>query len=122
METAGGGRAVGCTRLATYRVCSARLTIYRARPGPPTVSLRSRLSAALASFPTLTLSTKPSPLQRATRLSEQLGADVWLKRDDLLGPAFGGNKVRKLELLLADALAHGADSVITCGAAQSNHC
>jgi L-cysteate sulfo-lyase len=84
--------------------------------------MTSPLAAALASFPALTLSIKPSPLQRAPRLSERLGVDLWLKRDDLLGPAFGGNKVRKLELLLADALAQDADCVITCGAAQSNHC
>ena len=81
----------------------------------------AELSAAIATLPRVELGARPSPLQRAPRLSEPLGVEVWLKRDDLLGPAFGGNKVRKLEFLLADALAQGADCVITCGAAQSNH-
>ena len=45
-----------------------------------------------------------------------------MKRDDLLGLAGGGNKTRKLEFLVADALARGADTLITCGAVQSNHC
>lgn len=50
------------------------------------------------------------------------GPEVWIKRDDLLGLSPGGNKTRKLEFLLADALAQGADALITCGAPQSNHC
>ena len=48
--------------------------------------------------------------------------NVWIKRDDMLGLTPGGNKTRKLEFLAADALAHGADTLITCGAPQSNHC
>src|SRR5687768_285136 len=79
------------------------------------------LRAAVAALPRVELGAKPSPLQPAPRLSARLGVEVWLKRDDLLGPAFGGNKVRKLEFLLADALAQRADCIITCGAAQSNH-
>src|SRR5438876_10365365 len=50
------------------------------------------------------------------------GPRVWIKRDDLLGLAPGGNKTRKLEFLVADALAEGADTLVTCGAPQSNHC
>ena len=50
------------------------------------------------------------------------GPEVWVKRDDMLGLFPGGNKTRKLEFLVADALAHGADTLITCGAPQSNHC
>ena len=50
------------------------------------------------------------------------GPQVWMKRDDMLGLAPGGNKTRKLEFLVADALAQGADTLITCGAPQSNHC
>ncbi len=50
------------------------------------------------------------------------GPEVWIKRDDLLGLMPGGNKTRKLEFLVADALAQGADTLITCGAPQSNHC
>ena len=50
------------------------------------------------------------------------GPNVWIKRDDMLGLSPGGNKTRKLEFLAADALAKGADTLITCGAPQSNHC
>lgn len=50
------------------------------------------------------------------------GPEVWIKRDDLLGLSPGGNKTRKLEFLVADALARGADTLVTCGAPQSNHC
>lgn len=50
------------------------------------------------------------------------GPNIWIKRDDMLGLAGGGNKTRKLEFLVADALAQGADTLITCGAVQSNHC
>src|SRR6187549_684331 len=50
------------------------------------------------------------------------GPKVWIKRDDMLGLFPGGNKTRKLEFLVADALARGADTLITCGAPQSNHC
>ena len=57
------------------------------------------------------------------RLSDRLGGPhLWIKRDDLSGLAFGGNKTRKLEFLMADALANRCDAVITAGAAQSNHC
>jgi len=50
------------------------------------------------------------------------GPNIWIKRDDMLGLFPGGNKTRKLEFLMADALAQGADTLITCGAPQSNHC
>ena len=53
---------------------------------------------------------------------EGAGPNVWIKRDDMLGLTPGGNKTRKLEFLAADALAQGADTLITCGAPQSNHC
>ena len=53
-------------------------------------------------------------------MSEQLGIDLWIKRDDLTGFAFGGNKGRKLEYLMASVVASGAQAVVTCGAAQSN--
>ena len=68
------------------------------------------------------LAALPTPLHHLPRLSEQLGIEVLCKRDDLTGSVLSGNKVRKLEYLLADALAVGADTVITCGGAQSNHC
>jgi len=64
-----------------------------------------------------------TPLEKLERLSGLLGGpDLYIKRDDLLGLAGGGNKTRKLEFLVADALAQGADTLVTCGAVQSNHC
>lgn len=60
---------------------------------------------------------------RLPRFSKALGGpDVWIKRNDLLGLSPGGNKTRKLEFLVADALAQGCDTLVTCGAPQSNHC
>lgn len=64
-----------------------------------------------------------TPIERLDRLSALLGGPtVYIKRDDLLGLAGGGNKTRKLEYLIADAIANGADTIVTCGALQSNHC
>jgi D-cysteine desulfhydrase family pyridoxal phosphate-dependent enzyme len=76
--------------------------------------------------PRLTLATFPTPLQEAPRLRAALGGAahcprILFKRDDLTGLAFGGNKARKLEFLVADALAQGATILITSGAVQSNH-
>lgn len=62
----------------------------------------------------------PTPLHRLPRLSDELGIDLWIKRDDLTGFALGGNKGRKLEYLMPEILASGADTVVTCGASQSN--
>lgn len=62
----------------------------------------------------------PTPLHRLNHLSAQLGLDLWIKRDDLTGLAMGGNKGRKLEYLLAEAIAQRADVVVTCGSTQSN--
>ena len=63
----------------------------------------------------------PTPLVRRASLDELLGVKLWLKRDDATGGAEAGNKIRKLEFLLADALAQGKDTVLTCGGIQSNH-
>src|SRR5437588_9732785 len=68
------------------------------------------------------LGTFPTPLEPLPRLSAELGVEVLVKRDDLTGLALGGNKVRKLEMLLADAVAADAEAVVTCGSIQSNHC
>jgi D-cysteine desulfhydrase family pyridoxal phosphate-dependent enzyme len=74
-------------------------------------------------FPRCPLGFFPTPLVELKRLSRRLGGPrLWIKRDDLTGLAFGGNKTRKLEFLMAEALAQGCDTVITAGAAQSNHC
>lgn len=65
----------------------------------------------------------PTPVERLDRLSKHLGGpDLLIKRDDQTGLALGGNKARKLEFLVADALAHGCDHLITTGGPQSNHC
>jgi D-cysteine desulfhydrase family pyridoxal phosphate-dependent enzyme len=78
----------------------------------------------LATLPRYHLTTLPTPLQRVRNLEAVLGPRcprIYLKRDDLTGLAFGGNKARKLEYLLADALADRATILVTEGAAQSNH-
>lgn len=81
------------------------------------------LPASLADQPRVSLAALPTPLQEAHRLSRTLGGcRILIKRDDLTGLAAGGNKVRKLEYLIADAIEHGADCVITAGGPQSNHC
>ena len=77
----------------------------------------------LAQFPRRRYTSGQTPIEKLARLSEALGGPtLYMKRDDLLGLAGGGNKTRKLEFLVADALARGADTLITCGAVQSNHC
>jgi L-cysteate sulfo-lyase len=75
----------------------------------------------LARFPRLRLAHLPTPLEPLPRLSETLGIDLWIKRDDCTGLAGGGNKTRKLEFLLGDAFEQNADTLVTQGAVQSNH-
>ncbi|MGY1839289.1 MULTISPECIES: 1-aminocyclopropane-1-carboxylate deaminase [unclassified Modestobacter] len=77
----------------------------------------------LADFPRFPLLFGPSPVHRLDRLTERLGgAAVWAKREDVNSPiAFGGNKTRKLEYLVADALAQGCDTLVSIGGVQSNH-
>src|SRR5437660_8780295 len=73
-----------------------------------------------ARFP---LAQLPTPIEKLKSLSRELGGpELLIKRDDQTGLALGGNKTRKLEFLLGDALAQGADTLMTAGAAQSNHC
>ncbi len=77
---------------------------------------------ALEKMPRLRIAALPTPLEEAPRLSAALGGPrILVKRDDLTGLAFGGNKARKLDYLMADAQRQGADVVLTVGAAQSNH-
>ena len=75
----------------------------------------------LCNFPRVNLGIFPTPLQKLENLSRIFGKNIYLKRDDLSGVSRGGNKVRKLEFLLADALRKGAQLVMTTGGAQSNH-
>lgn len=84
----------------------------------------------LTRFPRRRYTPFSTPIEPMPRFSEALaascpggrGPQVWIKRDDMLGLFPGGNKTRKLEFLMAEALALGADTVVTCGAPQSNHC
>jgi len=94
-----------------------------ADPGTAASALAGSLLAAADSLPRTRLAVLPTPLVPAPRLAEALGASSLLvKRDDLTGFAFGGNKARLLEFLVAGALADGADTLLTGGAATSNFC
>src|SRR6266850_7806574 len=74
-------------------------------------------------LPRFSLAQLPTPVEKLARLSRELGGpELLIKRDDQTGLALGGNKARKLEFLVGDALAQGADTLVTVGAAQSNHC
>ena len=75
----------------------------------------------LDSFPRVPLGIFPTPIQKLENVSRLLNTNVYVKRDDLTGIGLGGNKVRKLEFLLADAKEKGAEVVFTTGGAQSNH-
>ena len=75
----------------------------------------------LNSFPKVSLGIFPTPVQRLDNISRLLNTNVYIKRDDLTGLGLGGNKIRKLEYLLADARQKGAEVVFTTGGAQSNH-
>jgi 1-aminocyclopropane-1-carboxylate deaminase len=76
----------------------------------------------LPDWPRARLVVAPTPIHPLARLSAELdGPEIWIKRDDLTGLAGGGNKTRKLEFLVGDALAAGADTLLTVGAIQSNH-
>ena len=77
----------------------------------------------LARFPRRRYTEGMTPIEAAPRFSAAVGGpNIYIKRDDLLGLSAGGNKTRKLEFLVADAMQQGADTLITCGAVQSNHC
>jgi D-cysteine desulfhydrase len=84
----------------------------------------------LSRFPRRRYTHAPTPIEPLPHFTKALatgcpggvGPEIWIKRDDLLGLFPGGNKTRKLEFLAADALAQGCDTLITCGAPQSNHC
>jgi D-cysteine desulfhydrase family pyridoxal phosphate-dependent enzyme len=85
------------------------------------MSPEDRLRERLDAFPRVPLAEYPSPLQHLPRLSADLGRPIYVKRDDGIGPAGGGNKTRKLEYLLAEARESGSRKVVTYGGLQSNH-
>src|SRR5699024_5315302 len=89
------------------------------RPSTPV----ERASVALDDFPRYPLLFGPSPLHRLERLTQHLGGpQIWAKREDCnSGLAFGGNKTRKLEYIVPDILAQGADTLVSIGGYQSNH-
>lgn len=72
-------------------------------------------------FPRIPLAVLSTPIQKLENISRLLNTNVYIKRDDLTGIGLGGNKIRKLEFLLADAKRKGAEVVFTTGSAQSNH-
>jgi D-cysteine desulfhydrase len=75
----------------------------------------------MSELPRVRLVHGPTPIVKRRTLDQWLGVDLWIKRDDATGGAEAGNKVRKLEWLLGDALARGANTIVTCGGLQSNH-
>ena len=80
------------------------------------------LENRIKTFPCFPLSLLPTPCHRLERLSKTLGLEIYCKRDDLTGFGLGGNKTRKLELLVGEAIEHGYDTLVTCGGVQSNFC
>jgi D-cysteine desulfhydrase family pyridoxal phosphate-dependent enzyme len=81
------------------------------------------MNESFAKIPRIRFANLPTPLEPLPRLARRLGLrTLFIKRDDLTGLAFGGNKTRKLEYFLAEAVAHGAKTLLTAGAVQSNHC
>lgn len=81
------------------------------------------MKPSLSAVPRVKIANLPTALEKLSRLGSKLGVrELWIKRDDLTGLAFGGNKTRKLEYLIAEALSHGAKTLLTAGAPQSNHC
>jgi 1-aminocyclopropane-1-carboxylate deaminase/D-cysteine desulfhydrase-like pyridoxal-dependent ACC family enzyme len=90
----------------------------------PGANVDAEVPAGIAALPRFRLFDGPSPLHPLPRLSAALGGgvDVWIKREDLLPLAFGGNKLRNLEFLVGAALADGADTLVTSGRRWSNHC
>ena len=79
------------------------------------------MSAVLDQFPRHRFAVLPTPFEHLPNLSADLDEEIWSERDDCTCFALGGNKVRKLEFLLADAIAKGADTIVTAGGTQSNH-
>lgn len=98
------------------------LAVGSAVPTARRTLLPSGMLAPLPTPPRVPLARLPTPVERSPRLGRSLGLELLYKRDDLTGLELSGNKARKLELLVAEAEADGADVIVTCGGVQSNHC
>lgn len=83
--------------------------------------MTTSIEEALNRYPRVSLTRTPTPLQQLPHLSQHLGVNVSMKRDDLTDLTLGGDKPRKLEYEIAQAQALGADTLVTCGSTQSNH-
>ena len=111
----------GLLWLWRVRIGQAMRCVERGR-GDLGMTLRiDRLEAALAPLPRVPLGVWPTPLVPLRRLGDALGIDLWMKRDDCSGLALGGNKARKLEFVLGDAMARGFRTLVTAGPLTSNH-
>src|SRR5581483_7014941 len=111
-----------CTAFARLDAPAAASLEWRQRLPPRSIT-RSRAMPSLDDIPRLPLAFLPTPLHDAPALSRLLGGPrILFKRDDQTGLAIGGNKARKLEFLLAAARRVGATTLLTTGAADSNHC
>jgi D-cysteine desulfhydrase family pyridoxal phosphate-dependent enzyme len=86
------------------------------------VDAQTSIKAKIGTFERVPLTHLPTRLEELPALSRQLGFRLWVKRDDQTGLAFGGNKARKLEFIMADVLRHEADSIVTWAGVQSNWC
>ncbi len=86
------------------------------------VTMDDKIEELLKGIPRVDIGFFPTPLQKLENMSEKYGLDFLIKRDDLSGPGFGGNKVRKLEFIIAEALERDCNYVVTYGGFQSNHC
>jgi D-cysteine desulfhydrase len=86
------------------------------------VSIVTSMASMAPPIPRIELAYAPTPLLKLERLSAELGVELWVKRDDLTGLLETGNKIRKLEFLVGEAMAQRADTLITCGTLQSNCC
>src|SRR5262245_15677761 len=112
------------------RSCSDGSSVSRIRRHPRRVPCHSTaapeivgsMARTAVSIPRVELALGPTPLLKLERLSAELGVELWVKRDDLTGLLESGNKIRKLEFLVGEALAERADTLITCGTLQSNCC
>jgi D-cysteine desulfhydrase len=104
-----------------FRECSAALFIASI---PQTTNTMTNKTLDISRFEKRVYTPHATPLEAMPQLSAALGGNVnlFIKRDDMLGLTGGGNKTRKLEYVMADAIKQGADTIITCGAVQSNHC